>query len=258
MKRPAIASMTILLALVIVWLPIRAQQGATQAGAPQLNSAYTGPSPVSKRLDAFVPITGDMLRHPRPDNWLTYRNGYSRWGYSPLNQIDERSVKDLRMVWSRAMMDGPQQVEPIVYNGIMFLANAQDVVQALDATTGDLIWEYRRELPLNVGFTTGTVLRYRNLAIYDDKLFMATQDAFLVALDVRTGKVVWETKRGEYTDKLAATSGPVIADGKVITGSTCAYSSPIPGRLLHHCQRRKHWQRDMAPQYHSAAWTARR
>lgn len=195
---------------------------AQQPGTTPLPAAYTGPPPISKEVRDFVPVTEEMLRRPNPDNWISFRNGDARWGYSSLSQVSDANVGRLRMVWSRAMVDGPQEVEPIVYNGVMFLAHAHDVVQALDATTGDLIWEYRRDLPPNVGAITGTVFRYRNVAIYQDKIFMATQDAFLVALDARTGKVLWEQKRGEFTDRVSSTSGPVIADGKVMTGSWCA------------------------------------
>ena len=227
MTRRSAAICTICAAILLLWLPIRAQQGAAPPGGG-LNPAYTGPPPISKALKNFIPVTAEMLRTPRPENWITFRNGYSRWGYSPLKQISDGNVGQVRLAWSRAMENGFQEVEPIVYNGVMFLPEAQDVVKALDATTGDLIWEYRRNLPPNVGATTGTVGRFRNIAIYEDRVFLATQDAYLVALDARTGAVVWEKKRGEYTDKLSSTSGPVIVDGKVITGSWCAHNSNVP------------------------------
>ena len=82
---------------------------------------------------------------------------------------------ELRLVWSRAMRHGFQEVEPIVYDGVMFLANVEDIVQALDATTGDLLWEYRRNLPDNIANVTGTRFRYRNVSIYDDKIFSGHQ-----------------------------------------------------------------------------------
>src|SRR5207237_5768442 len=132
-------------------------------------------------------ITDDMLARPRPENWTTFRNGYPLWGYSSLKQINAGNVKQLRLVWSRAMQPGPQEVEPLVYDGIMFLANSEDIVQALDATTGDLLWEYKRRLPPNIGSLTGTQYRYRNVALFGDKIILATQDAFLVGLDAKTG-----------------------------------------------------------------------
>ena len=76
---------------------------------------------------------------------------------------------------------------------------------------------------------TGTRYRYRNVSIYDDKIFLATNDAFLVALDARTGQVVWETQRADYRERVAQTAGPVVVKGKLITGSRCNPSSPRPG-----------------------------
>ena len=113
---------------------------------------------VPDQLQDFVPVTDGMLLQPAPENWISFRNGYSLWGYSPLSQINAGNVGDLRLVWSRAMRDGPQEVEPLVYNGVMFLANVEDIVQALDATTGDLLWEYRRNLPDDIANVTGTAI----------------------------------------------------------------------------------------------------
>ena len=180
-------------------------------------------------LESFVPVTPEMLRSPDPDDWIGFRNGYALWGYSSLNQIDVDSVHELQLVWSRAMNEGYQEVEPIVYDGVMFLANVEDIVQALDATTGDLLWEYRRPLPDNIAGVTGTRYRYRNVSIYGDKIVLATNDAFLVALDARTGEVVWETQRADYNERVAQTAGPVIIDGKVVNGSRCNPNSPRPG-----------------------------
>jgi alcohol dehydrogenase (cytochrome c) len=184
---------------------------------------------VHEKLKNFVPVTDDMLLRPRPDNWISFRNGYSLWGYSPLKQIDAGNVGELRLAWSRAMQTGPQQVEPIVYNGIMYLVHSEDIVQALDATNGDLLWEYKRKLPESVGGTTGTAYRYRNVSIYADRIFLATNDAAIVALDARSGAVVWETTRANYKDQVAQTAGPVVVNGKLITGSRCNPQSPLPG-----------------------------
>ena len=186
-------------------------------------------SDTPEMLRSFVPVTDEMLLNPKPENWISFRNGYKLWGYSSLNQIHSGNVGELRLVWSRAMQAGYQEVEPIVYNGVMFLANVEDIVQALDAETGDLLWEYRRNVPDNPAAVTGTRYRYRNVSIYDDKIFLATNDAFLVALDAKTGAVVWETQRADYREQVAQTAGPVIVKGKVINGSRCNPQSPRPG-----------------------------
>ena len=187
------------------------------------------PDDVPELLRDFVPVTDEMLREPDPDDWISFRNGYALWGYSALDEIDATNVSELRLVWSRAMQLGYQEVEPLVHDGVMFLANVQDIVQALDATTGDLLWEYRRALPDNIANVTGTRYRYRNVSIYGDKIFLATNDAFLVALDAHTGDLIWETERADYRERVAQTAGPVVVNGKLITGSRCNPSSPRPG-----------------------------
>ena len=187
------------------------------------------PGVVPEKLKNFVPVTDDMLVRPKPENWINYRNGYSLWGYSSLNQINVGTVGQLRLAWSRAMQPGPQEVEPLVYDGIMFLVNSEDIVQALDATNGDLLWEYKRKLPPNIGNLTGTQFRYRNVSIYDDKIFLATNDAFQIALEARSGKVLWETQRANYKDQVAQTTGPIVVKGKLINGSRCNPQSPLPG-----------------------------
>ena len=197
--------------------------------AAQRRPASTEPV-VPELLKDFVPVTDEMLLRPKPENWISFRNGYNLWGYSSLDQIDADNVGELRLVWSRAMQRGYQEVEPIVYNGVMFLPHVEDIVQALDATTGDMLWQYRRSLPDDVAAVTGTRFRYRNVSIYDDKVFLATNDAFLVALDAQTGEVVWETQRADYREfQVAQTTGPLVVNGKLLTGSRCNPPSPLAG-----------------------------
>ena len=211
-------------ALSVVCCIVLASGGLTAQEA--VESAEVG---VAALLREFVPVTDEMLRNPDPADWISFRNGYGLWGYSALDDINSDNVGELRLVWSRAMQHGYQEVEPIVYDGVMFLANVEDIVQALDARTGDLLWEYRRVLPENIANVTGTRYRYRNVSIYDDKIFLATNDAFLVALDAKTGAVIWETQRADYRERVAQTAGPMVVNGKLVTGSRCNPSSPRPG-----------------------------
>ena len=165
--------------------------------------------PVAER----VPVTDAMLLDPDPDDWLIYRRTYDGWGHSPLDQITRDNVGDLQLAWVWSMGDGRNQPTPLVYDGVMYLANPGNVVQALDAATGTLLWEYRRPLPQALRDANS-----RNLAIYDDKLFLGTRDAFILALDSRTGDVVWETRMADYNDGYANSSGPIVANGRVING----------------------------------------
>ena len=89
----------------------------------------------------YVPVTDAMLQNPAPADWLMWRRTLDGWGYSPLDQIDRKNVGELRMVWSRAMARGNQQGTPLVYDGVLYMPNPGDVIQAIDAGTGDLKWE---------------------------------------------------------------------------------------------------------------------
>ena len=90
----------------------------------------------------FRPVTDEMLRNPPPGDWLMMRRNYQAWSHSPLTEITRANVKDLRLAWVWAMNEGgANQPTPLVHDGIMYLANTMNMVQALDAATGDLIWE---------------------------------------------------------------------------------------------------------------------
>ena len=170
---------------------------------------------------SFAPVTDAVLQDPQPADWLRWRRDNGASGYSPLDQVTRENVQELRLAWSWAMASGLQQPEPIVYQGVMYLPHTHGVVQALDARTGELIWEYRRSLPEGMGdFIT------RNLAIYQDKVFLTTEDAFLVALDARTGRVAWEIQTGDPDNRLRYTAGPIAADGRVFAGLSCGTGTP--------------------------------
>ena len=173
----------------------------------------------------FIPVTDATLQDPSPDDWLMWRRTLDGWGYSPLDQIDRTNVGDLRLVWSRALhTPGRQQGTPLVYDGIMYMPNPSDVIQAIDAVTGDLIWEYRRSLPDDVCefLIPGVCTTNRNLAIYDNLIIDTSVDDYVFALDATTGDLVWETQILDYRVHPAnQSSGPIIADGKVISGRSC-------------------------------------
>ena len=189
----------------------------------------------------FRPVTEAMLRNPAPGDWLNWRRTDNAWGYSPLDQINRQNVNQLQLVWSWAMDDtGANEATPLVYNGIMYLPNPRGVVQALDAATGDLIWQYRPQInrpstPLPAGGGEQTAIPrlaqgnaaagegrgiQRSVAIYGDKLFATTGDAHIVAIDARTGEKVWDTKVADSQLGYEYTSGPIVVRGRVIAGIT--------------------------------------
>ena len=166
-------------------------------------------------LERFAPVADETLRNPPPEDWLMYRRTYDGWGYSPLDQITRDSVSELRLAWVWAIGDGTNQATPIIRDGVMFLANPGNVIQALDAATGGVIWEYAREFPEGFAGVTGQT---RSFALYGDKIYLATLDAALVALDARSGTVAWETQVADFTKGYSNTSGPIVVRGQVING----------------------------------------
>jgi alcohol dehydrogenase (cytochrome c) len=195
------------------------------------------------QIKSFRPVTEAMLRNPAPGDWLNWRRTDNAWGYSPLDQITRQNVQQLQLAWSWSMDDtGSQQATPLVYDGIMYLPNPRGVIQALDAATGDLIWEYRPgatpppaptgrgggeqtdiprlpQRPTTGGGDTGRGIQ-RNVAIFGDKIFGTTNDAHIVALDARTGKLAWDVKVADEKLGYEYTSGPIVVRGKVIAGMT--------------------------------------
>ncbi|MAN96508.1 MAG: alcohol dehydrogenase [Gemmatimonadetes bacterium] len=155
----------------------------------------------------FVPATDQRLVNPDPADWPMMRGNYQAHSYSPLAQIDAGNVGGLQLEWVWSMNDGNSEPAPLVYGGVIYLINPGNVIQALDGRTGDLIWEHESG-PENTQ-------DMRGIAIYEDKIIQATTDARLVALDARTGDLVWETVIQEGNSN---SSGPIVADGKVITG----------------------------------------
>ncbi len=167
----------------------------------------------------FHPVTEETLRNPAPGDWLNWRRTDNAWGYSPLDEIDGDNVGQLQLVWSWAMDEsGPQETTPLVYDGIMYLPNPSDVIQALDAATGDLIWEYRPEV--EPGAEGGGIGAQKSIAIYGDKIFGATRGAHIVALDARTGRVVWDTETADSGLGYKYSAGPIVVRGTVIAGIT--------------------------------------
>ncbi len=194
-------------------IALQANGQASQSATPA-SSGLKGLT-VSGEVKNYVPVTDAMLRNPDPGDWLMIRRNYQAWSYSPLAEINTSNVKQLQLVWEWAMNEsaGANEPTPIVHNGTIFLANTANIVQALDARTGELIWENRIGPELSNG--QGAI---RSLALYQDKVYIATTDVRLVALNARTGKVEWETRIADPAKGYGNTSGPLVIQGKVLQG----------------------------------------
>ena len=109
--------------------------------AQQAGPAPPPPLRTLRPVTNFVTVTDQIIRAPKADDWVFYRGNYQAWGWSALDQINTRNVRSLQLVWSRAMEPGVNQATPLVYSGVMYLGNPGDVIQAIDAATGDLMWD---------------------------------------------------------------------------------------------------------------------
>ena len=144
------------------------------------------PTPTTRTVRAvpnFVTVTDQIMRAPKPEDWLIHRGNYQAWGYSPLDRINKTNVKTLQLVWARAMEPGINQATPLVYNGVMYVGNPGDVIQAIDATNGDLMWEYRHPLPPATSFRNNLGQRKRSIALYGDHVYTVTWDNVVVAIE---------------------------------------------------------------------------
>jgi alcohol dehydrogenase (cytochrome c) len=204
-------------ALASVTIP--APAGARGGGGSGANGATAGvklpPAPKKANpLDKITPVTDAMLQSPPVGEWLTWRRSFDYQGFSPLKQITKSNVNNLRVAWTWTLSPGSNEGTPIVHDGVMFLHSPGDKLQALDAATGDLLWQYARILPAGVNANNK-----RAISIYGNKVYMATSDVHAVALDVKTGRVVWDQALAEERG-FNVSGGPLVAKGKVMVGTS--------------------------------------
>ncbi len=197
----------------------RAAANASPGGGLSPFASLIPAPPKSNPLDKLTPVTDALLQNPPAGDWLTWRRTYDDQGFSPLKQINRSNVGQLRSVWSWSLFPGANENTPLVHDGVIFVHSSGDHMQALDAVTGDLLWQYSRDLPKpKVGFLN---LVKRNIAIYGNHIFMDTSDLHVVALDMKTGEVAWdhEILDREKNPRQQMTGGPLVAKGKVIVGT---------------------------------------
>jgi len=152
------------------------------------------------------------------DNWLTYSGTYNGHRFSPLAEINTETVKDLVPKWIYQVKNpGIVETTPLVVDGVMYVTEPPSNVTALDAETGRTLWRWTRPMPddlIIIGFPRVN----RGVAVLDDRVFVATLDGYLVALDASSGNVRWETHVADNALAHSLTLAPLAIDGKVIVG----------------------------------------
>jgi alcohol dehydrogenase (cytochrome c) len=170
---------------------------------------------VNRRVENFRPVSDADLARPPAGDWLSWRRTLDGQGYSPLAEVNRHNVQRLELAWVLAMKEGSNQGTPLVRDGIMYLTHPDNVIQALDARNGEVIWEYAYRFPPESKTLGGPT---RNIALYGDKLFLSTYDAALVAIDARTGEQRWRTVKADYREAYTHSSGPIVGAGVVLSG----------------------------------------
>ena len=184
-------------------------------GGPSLGAAD---SP-GKTEDALPPVTHERLLQgtQQAADWLMFGGNYEGWRFSPLDDVDRDTVKNLQAAWIfQTGVPAQMQASPLVADGVMYLTAAYNKVFALDAATGDPIWKYDHPLPDDLRICCGP--GNRGVALAGDKVVMATLDARVVALDRKTGEVVWNTEADDYAGGFSFTLAPLIVRDNVIVG----------------------------------------
>jgi alcohol dehydrogenase (cytochrome c) len=171
-------------------------------------------------LKKITPVTDAMLASPPAGDWLVWRRAYDGQGWSPLNQITTRNVGQLQSSWNWSLPVSPNEITPLVHDGVIFI-NSANRVQALNAVTGDLLWQYTRPLPAAQNGGVGAIAK--NIAIYEDKIITTTADRHIIALDSKSGRLIWdhEVLPADVSGP-RMTGGPLVAKGVVMMGmSSC-------------------------------------
>ncbi|MEO2199219.1 MAG: PQQ-dependent dehydrogenase, methanol/ethanol family [bacterium] len=173
----------------------------------------------SEQAPPFAPVSADRLLNTEdePQNWLMYSGDYKSQRYTRLDQIDRGNAADLQIQWVHQLSVLDQaETTPLVVDGVMYITESPSTVIAVEAATGRPYWRYEHQLPDDMVFCCGR--NNRGVAVQGDRVIMSTLDAKLVALDARTGSVMWETQAEETTSGYSKTAAPLIVGDKIFSG----------------------------------------
>ena len=169
-------------------------------------------------IDSYSNVTDARLINPEERNWLSYRGNLEGWGFSTLDEITTDNIANLEPVWTFSTgVLGGHESPPIVNDGVMFVTTPGNLLYAIDAASGDLLWRYQHDLPQTyIAFHRTN----RGVALYGDKVYMATLDAREVALDAATGEKIWDTAVQDNYFGYYITTAPLAVDGKIMVGTS--------------------------------------
>lgn len=169
-------------------------------------------------LEGLSPVTDEQLSQPKVGDWLTWRGDHSTLSFSPLNDVNRKSVKRLSVSWAWSLPVGTNEIAPLVHDGVMFVQSANEV-QALDASNGDLLWKYVRNVAPQFRGSLNSL--HRSISIYGDNVYVATADRHVVALEAKTGKLIWDQALVDpKVEGVILSAGPVAVRGKIIQGTS--------------------------------------
>jgi quinohemoprotein ethanol dehydrogenase len=175
------------------------------------------------QIEPAPAFSAEQLSEEPKEAWLTNGGTLSNQRYSPLDEIDTDNVGDLKGVWMTDLSGSgvaakySAEAQPIVYQGVMYVPTGADDVFAVSVETGKVLWRYEAKLDQKISTVCCGWLS-RGVALGDGKVYLGQLDGSLVALDQRTGKLVWSAEVGSWQQGYTITAAPLYYDGMVVTG----------------------------------------
>ncbi len=210
-RHTKLAGLIILLPLII--------SGCQRQEVPEAAPAEAGMAAESKG-PAWVDATRIGNADAEPNNWLAHGRTWSEQRYSPLAEINTSNVGDLGLAWYFDLdTKRGQQASPIVVDGIMYTTSAWSKVQALDAATGQLKWQYDPQVPREWDIKSCCGVQNRGAAVWKGRVYVGTIDGRLIALDAETGELDWQVQTTDRNQQYSITGAPRVFDDKVVIGN---------------------------------------
>jgi len=196
----------------------------TAAAALLISLSSIGLEPASA-ADSPAPVNAARLDNAERDssNWLSYGRTYSEQRYSPLAKISDSNANQLGLTWYADLdTDRGQESTPLVIDGMLYVSTAWSMVKAYDAKTGKPLWSYDPQVPRELGVNGCCDVVSRGIAAWNGKIYVATFDGRLIAVDAKTGKDVWSVVTVDRTKPYTITGAPRVFKGKVVIGNSGA------------------------------------